>query len=118
MFFWEICEIFRTGFTRNTRKFWLLQLVVAGKRFDQNILFKKYLIRFDIQWHVLPWIKLYNRRLKIFHDVYFGLYLVCLVHFSSCFIHLDKWQCHQHCLDYTYSYFFETRSFKEAGSSW
>ena len=57
MFFWEICEIFRTGFTRNTRKFWLLQLVVAGKRFDQNILFKKYLIRFDIQWHVLPWIK-------------------------------------------------------------
>ena len=57
MFFWEICEIFRTGFTRNTRKFWLLQLVVAGKRFDQNILFKKYHIRFDIQWHVLPWIK-------------------------------------------------------------
>ena len=35
----------------------LLQLVVAGKCFNQNIFFKKYLIRFDIQWHVLPEIK-------------------------------------------------------------
>ena len=52
MFFWEIYEIFRTGFTRNTR-----ELVVAGKCFDQNIFLKKYLIRFDIQWHVLPGIK-------------------------------------------------------------
>ena len=57
MFFWEIYEIFRTGFTRNTRECGLLQLVVAGKCFDQNIFFKKYLIRFDIQWHVLPGIK-------------------------------------------------------------
>ena len=47
MFFWEIYEIFRTGFTRNTRKYQVLQLVVAGK----------YLIRFDIQWLVLPEIK-------------------------------------------------------------
>ena len=31
----------------------LLQLVVAGKCFDQKMFFKKYLIRFDIQWHVL-----------------------------------------------------------------
>ena len=57
MFFWEIYEIFRTGFTRNTRKCRLLQLVVAGKCFDQRIFFKKYIIRFDIQWHVLPGIK-------------------------------------------------------------
>ena len=57
MFFWEIYEIFRTGFTRNTRECRLLQLVVAGKCFDQNIFFKKYLIRFEIQWHVLPGIK-------------------------------------------------------------
>ena len=57
IFFWEIYEIFRTGFTRNTPKCRLLQLVVAGKCFDQKIFFKKYLIRFDIQWHVLPGIK-------------------------------------------------------------
>ena len=57
MFFWEIYEIFRTGFTRNTCKCRLLQLVVAGKCFDQKIFLKKYLIRFDIQWHVLPGIK-------------------------------------------------------------
>ena len=57
MFFWEIYEIFRTGFKRNTRQCRLLQLVVAGKCFDQKIFFKKYLIRFDIQWHVLPGIK-------------------------------------------------------------
>ena len=57
MFFWEIYEIFRTGFTRNTRECQLLQLVVAGKCFDQKIFFKKYLIRFDIQWHVVPGIK-------------------------------------------------------------
>ena len=57
MFFWEIYKIFRTGFTRNTRECRLLQLVVAGKCFDQKIFFKKYLIRFDIQWHVLPGIK-------------------------------------------------------------
>ena len=55
--FWEIYEIFRTGFTRNTRECRLLQLVVAGKCFDQNIFLKKYLIRFDIQWHVLLGIK-------------------------------------------------------------
>ena len=57
MFFWEIYEIFKTGFTRNTRECWLLQLVVAGECFDQKIFFKKYLIWFDIQWHVLPAIK-------------------------------------------------------------
>ena len=57
MFFWEIYEIFRTGFTRNTRECGLLQLVVAGKSFDQNIFFNKNLIWFDIQWHVFPGIK-------------------------------------------------------------
>ena len=57
MFSWEIYEIFRTGFTRNTHKCLLLQLVVAGKCFDQKILFKKYLMWFDIQWHVLRGIK-------------------------------------------------------------
>ena len=31
-----------------------------------------------------------NRSLKTFHDVYLGLYLVCSVHFSSCFIHLGN----------------------------
>ena len=57
MSFWEIYEIFRPGFTRNTRECQLLQLVVIGKCFDQKIIFKKYLIRFYIQWHVLPRIK-------------------------------------------------------------
>ena len=57
MFFWEIYEIFRKGFTRNTCKCWLLQLVVTGKCFDQKIFFKKYLMQFDIQWYVLPGIK-------------------------------------------------------------
>ena len=57
MFFWEIYEIFRTGFTRNTCKCQFLHWVVAGNCFDQKIFFKKYLIRFDIQWHVLPGIK-------------------------------------------------------------
>ena len=47
----------RIGFTRNTCECRLLQLVVTGKCFDQNIFFKKYLIQFDIQWHVLPRIK-------------------------------------------------------------
>ena len=50
-------EIFRTGFKRNTCECQLLQLVVTGKCFNQNIFLKKYLIRFDIQWHVLPGIK-------------------------------------------------------------
>ena len=57
MLFSEIYEIFSTGFTRNTRECRLLQLVVTGKCFNQNIFLKKYLIRFDIQWHVLPGIK-------------------------------------------------------------
>ena len=57
MFFWKIYEIFRTGFTRNTHKCRLLQLVVARKCFEQKIFFKKYLLQFDIQWHVLPGIK-------------------------------------------------------------
>ena len=71
----------------------------------------------------------YTRSLKTFNDVYPGFYLVCSVHFSLCFIHLDKWQrhkhiyldkwqCHEHCVDYIYSYFFYTRSFKEVGSAW
>ena len=54
---WEIYEIFRTGFTRKTRECRLLQLVVAGKCFNQNIFLKKFFIQFDIQWHVLPGIK-------------------------------------------------------------
>ena len=57
MLFRKIYEVFRIGFTRNTCKCWLLQLVVAGKCFDQNIFLKKYLMQFDIQWHVLPGIK-------------------------------------------------------------
>ena len=57
MFFWEIYKIFRTGFTRNACECQLLQLVVAGKCFDQKMFFKKHLIRFDIKWHVLPGIK-------------------------------------------------------------
>ena len=35
-----------------------------------------------------------------------------LVHFSSCFISLDKRQHHEHCLDYTYSYFCQKRSLR------
>ena len=48
---------FQNRFHKNTRECRLLQLVVAGKCFEQKIFFKKYLIRFDIQWHVLPGIK-------------------------------------------------------------
>ena len=48
---------------------------------------------------------MYNGSLKTFHDVFLGLYLVCSVHFSSHFNHLDKRQRHKHCLDYTYSFF-------------
>ena len=81
MFSWEIYEIFRTGFTRNTWECQLLQLVVAGKCFDQNIFFKKYLIQFDIQWHVLPGIKCITR-LKTFHDVI----LVCTWFIRSAFL--------------------------------
>ena len=55
IFLLEIYEVFRTGFTRTTRECRLLQLVVAGKCFDQKIFLKKYLIR--IQWHMLPRIK-------------------------------------------------------------
>ena len=58
---------------------------------------KKYLIRFDVQWHVPPGIECITdvwRPFMIF-------ILVCTVHSSSCFIHLDKWQRHDHCLDYT-----------------
>ena len=73
---------------------------VSTKRF-----FKKYLIRFDIQWLVLPGIKCIIEVWRPF-TVYLGLYLVCSVHFSSCYSHLDKHQRHEHCLDYTYSYFF------------
>ena len=57
MFFWEIYEIFRTRFTRNSRDCRLLRLAAARKYFDQTIFLKKYLIRFDVQWHVLPGIK-------------------------------------------------------------
>ena len=57
MFIWEIYEIFRIDFIRNTRECRLLQLVVSENFFDQNIFLKKYLIRFDIQWHVLLGIK-------------------------------------------------------------
>ena len=54
MFFWEIYEIFKTDFKRNNQQCWFLQVVVAGKCFDQNMFLKKHLIWFDIQWHVLP----------------------------------------------------------------
>ena len=66
MSFWEIYEIFRTGFTRNTRECRLLQLVVAGKCFNQKMFFKKYLIRFDIEWHVLPRIKCITEVWRLF----------------------------------------------------
>ena len=56
----------RTGFTRNTRECRLLQLIVAGKCFNQNMLFKKYLIRFDIQWHVLSGIKCITEVWRLF----------------------------------------------------
>ena len=105
MFFWEIYEILRTGFTRNSCKCRLLQLVVAGKCLNRKIFFKK----FHLIWYSMacaPRNKVYNRRLKTFHDVYLGLYLVCSVPFSSCFIYLDKWRRHEHWLDCTYSYFF------------
>ena len=54
MFFWEIYEIFKTGFTRNSRECRLLQLVDI--QWHVNISFKN-LIQLDIQWHVLPGIK-------------------------------------------------------------
>ena len=54
MFLWEIYQIFRTSFTRNTCECLLLQWVVARKCFNRKIFFKKCVIRFDIKWHVLP----------------------------------------------------------------
>ena len=69
VFFWEIYEFFRTASTRNTREYRLLQLVVTGKCFDQNIFFKKYLIRFFsfMFWYSMacvPRDSVYNRCLK------------------------------------------------------
>ena len=43
--------------THASEKCQLLRLVVAGKCFYQKKFLKKYLIRFDIQWHVLAGIK-------------------------------------------------------------
>ena len=43
--------------THASEKCQLLRLVVAGKCFYQNKFLKKYLIRVDIQWHVLAGIK-------------------------------------------------------------
>ena len=75
MFFWEIYEIFRTGFTRNPCACRLLQLVVTEKCFDQKIFLEKYLIRFDIQWHVLPGIKCITEVcLGLFGSLLFVLY--------------------------------------------
>ena len=57
---------------------------------------------------------MYNRSLKTFHIVCRGLYLVCSVHFSWCFIYLDKLQRHEHCLDYT-QLFFLNKKFQAVG---
>ena len=79
------------------------------KCFNQKIFFKKYLMPFDIQWHVLPGITCITEvwRPEVWrHDVYHHVYLVCSVHSSSCLIHLDKRQHHEHCLNYIHSYFF------------
>ena len=99
MFFWEIYEIFRTGFRRNTCQCRLPQLVVTGKYFNQKIFFKNYLIRFDVQWHFLLGIKCITEVWRPFTM----FILVCSVHFSSCFIDLDKQQRHKRYLNYTYS---------------
>ena len=89
MFFWEIYEIFSTGFTRNTRKCWLLQLVVTGKCFNQKMFFKKYLIQFDIEWHVL-------RRITCITDIWrhfmmFILVCICFFQFTSLHAFLFIW---------------------------
>ena len=81
MFLWEIYEIFRTGFTRNTRDCWLLQLLVTGKCFDENMFFKKYLLRFEIQWHVHPGIKCITEVWRSF--TMFILVCTWFVRFSS-----------------------------------
>ena len=81
IFFWEIYEIFRTGLTRNTHECRLLQLVVAGKCFDRKIFLKKYIIRFDIQWHVLPGIKCITDIWRPF--MMFILVCTCFVWFTS-----------------------------------
>ena len=81
MFFWEIYEIFRTGFTRNSCECRLLRLVVAGKYLDQKIFLKKYLSRFDIQWNVLPGIKCITDVWRFF--MMFILVSTWLVRFTS-----------------------------------
>ena len=65
-----------------------------------------------------PWFtKNYNLKsskifCQSFKDVLRTVAVLCwfvvdlLAHFFLCFIHLDKRQCHKHCLNYTYSYFF------------
>ena len=44
--------------------------------------------------------------------------LVCSVHFSPWFFHLGKCLRNEHCLDYSCSSFFKSRSLKKAGSPW
>ena len=115
--FWGIYEIVRTGFARNTCECRLLQLVVTGKWFDQKIFLKKYLIRFDIQWHVLPGIKCITevwRPFKMF-------ILVCtwFVQFTSLRALFIWTSATSRTLSRLHiSYFFWPRSFKEAGSAW
>ena len=79
MFFWEIYEIFRTGFTRNTRECRLLQLVVL-ENVSTKIYFLKYLMRFDIQWHVLPGIKCIT---EVWRPFMFFLVCTWFVRFTS-----------------------------------
>ena len=92
MLFREIYEIFKTGFTRNTRKCRLLQLIVTGKCFAQKIFFKKYLIRFDIQWHVLPGIKCITEVWRPF--MMFILVCTWFIWFTSLFTSLHTLSVH------------------------
>ena len=82
MFSWEIYEIFRIVFTRNTSECPLLQVVVTGKCFDQNIFFKKISfdfshLYFDIQWNLFPGIKDITDLQKL------NIWVKCIVIFST-----------------------------------
>ena len=73
-------------------------------------------IRKNILFEIL---KYFLNHLNKFEDLSWCLswfVLGLLVHFCSWFFHLEKF--HEHCLDYTCSSFFKTRSFKKASSPW
>ena len=116
MFFWEIYEILRKGFTRNTNECWFLQLIVTGKCFDQKIFLKKYLTPLDIQWHVPPGIKCTTEVWRPFTMfIFICTWFVWFIFLCGFFI-WENIYVMSIVSDYSCSSFFKSRSFKKVGS--